>query len=154
MDISTPENDIQPNADYEDQFVWDDNAQEPTNKPMEDTAIEQAKEVGEKRKAKESDRASSKSKKKGVILNVTYNSATDITEKIKERGEKALDHETGYKTTVKIEWTLPRACAKFNVCITIEKLINKLIQVDPTLYTQSSVSATEWKTPKDIPKKA
>eukprot|EP00957_Ditylum_brightwellii_P090071 6859551-Ditylum_brightwellii.AAC.1 len=65
---------------------------------MEDTAMEEAKEVGEKRKAKESDTASSKSSKKGVILNATYNSATDIMEQIKERGEKALDYETGYKT--------------------------------------------------------
>eukprot|EP00957_Ditylum_brightwellii_P161582 12302412-Ditylum_brightwellii.AAC.1 len=73
---------------------------------MEDTAMEQAKESGEKRKAKELDIVSSKSSKKGVILNVTYNSATDIIEKIKERGEKALDHETGYKTAVKIEWAL------------------------------------------------
>eukprot|EP00957_Ditylum_brightwellii_P170253 12960531-Ditylum_brightwellii.AAC.1 len=121
---------------------------------MEDTAMEQAKEAGEKRKAKESDIALSKFSKKRVILNVTYNSATDITEKIKERGEKALVHETGYRTTVNIKWTLPRACAKFNVCIAIKKCINKLIQVDPTLYTQSSVFEAEWKTPKDIPKKA
>eukprot|EP00957_Ditylum_brightwellii_P035201 2669292-Ditylum_brightwellii.AAC.1 len=60
----------------------------------------------------------------------------------------------GYKTAVKIEWTLPRACAKFNVLIAIEKLINKLIQIDPTLYAQSSVSAAVWKTTKDIPKKS
>eukprot|EP00957_Ditylum_brightwellii_P007498 567213-Ditylum_brightwellii.AAC.1 len=65
---------------------------------MEDTTIEQAKEVGEKRKAKVLDSVLSISSKKGVILNVTYNSATDIMEQIKERGEKALDHETGYKT--------------------------------------------------------
>eukprot|EP00957_Ditylum_brightwellii_P130980 9991087-Ditylum_brightwellii.AAC.1 len=100
MEISTPENGTQ-------QFAWDDNAQEPTTNPMEDTAMEQAKEVEEKREAKESDTVLSKSSKKGVILNVTYNSAMDITEQIKERGEKALGHEMGYKAAVKIEWTLP-----------------------------------------------
>eukprot|EP00957_Ditylum_brightwellii_P009801 739143-Ditylum_brightwellii.AAC.1 len=65
MDISTPENGTQPNTDYKDQFAWDDNAQEPTNNPMEDTAMEQAKKVGEKQKAKELDKALSKSSKKG-----------------------------------------------------------------------------------------
>eukprot|EP00957_Ditylum_brightwellii_P087037 6625235-Ditylum_brightwellii.AAC.1 len=65
MDISTPENGTQPNAEYEDQFVRDDNAQEPTDNSMEDTAMEQAKEVGEKRKAKELDIELSKSSKKG-----------------------------------------------------------------------------------------
>eukprot|EP00957_Ditylum_brightwellii_P206519 15348815-Ditylum_brightwellii.AAC.1 len=116
--------------------------------------MEQAKEAGEKRKAMELDLELSKPSKKEVILNVTYNNATGIKEKIKERGKIALDHETSYKTTVKIKWVLPQACAEFNVCIARKKLINKLIQVDPTLYTQSSVSAAEWKTPKDIPKKA
>eukprot|EP00957_Ditylum_brightwellii_P208801 15358979-Ditylum_brightwellii.AAC.1 len=65
MDISSTENGTQPDADYEDQFAWDDNAQEPTINPMEDTDMEHAKEVGEKRKAKESDKASSKSRKRG-----------------------------------------------------------------------------------------
>eukprot|EP00957_Ditylum_brightwellii_P188071 14318336-Ditylum_brightwellii.AAC.1 len=154
MDTSTPENGMQPNTEYEDQFVWDDAAQAPTDNPMEDIAMEQTKEAGEKRKAMESDLELSKSSKKAVILNVTYNNATDIKEIIKERGEKALNHETGYKTAVKIKWVLPGACAEFNVHITIKKLINKLIQESPTLYMQSSVSAAEWKTPKDIPKKA
>eukprot|EP00957_Ditylum_brightwellii_P199034 15171856-Ditylum_brightwellii.AAC.1 len=84
MDISTTENGTQPNVDYEDQFIWNDNAQEPTANPMEDTVMEEAKEVGEKRKAKESDTETSKSSKKGVILNVTYNSTTNITEEIKK----------------------------------------------------------------------
>eukprot|EP00957_Ditylum_brightwellii_P208078 15355754-Ditylum_brightwellii.AAC.1 len=65
MDISTPENGTQPNTDYEDQFAWDDNVQEPTANHMEDTAMEEAKEVGEKRKVKESDTALSKSSKRG-----------------------------------------------------------------------------------------
>eukprot|EP00957_Ditylum_brightwellii_P053102 4026689-Ditylum_brightwellii.AAC.1 len=69
--------------------------------------MEEAKEVGEKRKAKGPDTVVSKSSKNGVILNVIYNSATDITEQIKRRGETALDHETSYKTVVKIAWTLP-----------------------------------------------
>eukprot|EP00957_Ditylum_brightwellii_P090428 6886484-Ditylum_brightwellii.AAC.1 len=82
MEISTPDNGTHPDAEYKDQFAWDGDVQEPTANPMEDTAMEQAKEVGGERKAKESDRASSKSSKRGVILNVTYNSATDITEQI------------------------------------------------------------------------
>eukprot|EP00957_Ditylum_brightwellii_P000877 69730-Ditylum_brightwellii.AAC.1 len=79
MEISTPENSSQPDTDYEHQFVWDDDAQEPTNNAMDDTVMEQAKEVGEKRKAKEPDTPLSKSSKKGVILGVVHANVRKFT---------------------------------------------------------------------------
>eukprot|EP00957_Ditylum_brightwellii_P037426 2831542-Ditylum_brightwellii.AAC.1 len=51
MDPSNPAHSTQPNANYEDQFVWDDNKQEPTKDLLEDTDMEPANEAGEKQKA-------------------------------------------------------------------------------------------------------
>eukprot|EP00957_Ditylum_brightwellii_P003709 281214-Ditylum_brightwellii.AAC.1 len=115
MDISTKEHGTQPNADYEDQFVWDDNKQELINNVSEDTDMELANKAGEKQKVMEPTKKPNKASKQGVILNAKEENPTAIQDQIKERGENALDSEFRFKTAIKTEWKLPKACLQFNV---------------------------------------
>eukprot|EP00957_Ditylum_brightwellii_P049314 3741792-Ditylum_brightwellii.AAC.1 len=115
IEISTKEHGTQPDTDYEDQFMWDDNKQEPINDVLEDTDMELTNKAGEKWKAMEPTKKPNKASKQGVILNGKEENPTAIRDQIKERGENALDHEFRFKTAVKIEWKLPKACLQFNV---------------------------------------
>eukprot|EP00957_Ditylum_brightwellii_P195870 14923524-Ditylum_brightwellii.AAC.1 len=116
--------------------------------------MELANKAGEQQKATEPTKKPNKASKQGVILNAKEENPTAIRGQIKERGESTLDHEFGFKTAVKIEWKLPKACLQFNVQVAVINLLTKMIQVDPSLHTQSSVTTAKWKKPKDIPKDA
>eukprot|EP00957_Ditylum_brightwellii_P173944 13242955-Ditylum_brightwellii.AAC.1 len=69
MDPSNTAYGTQPDANYEDQFVWDDDKQEPINDVSEDTDMELANEAGEKRKATEPTKKPNKASKQEIILN-------------------------------------------------------------------------------------
>eukprot|EP00957_Ditylum_brightwellii_P032293 2446369-Ditylum_brightwellii.AAC.1 len=69
--------------------------------------MEPVKEIGEKRKAEEKKEQNTKQRKNEVNLNTQKEETNDdIKEKIRERGEKALEAERGFQTEVHIEWPM------------------------------------------------
>eukprot|EP00957_Ditylum_brightwellii_P191625 14589637-Ditylum_brightwellii.AAC.1 len=85
MDLSNPAHGTQPNMDYEDQLVWDDDKQEHIEDLSEDTDMEPANIAGEKQKATESTQKPNKASKQEVILNAKEENPTAIRDQIKER---------------------------------------------------------------------
>eukprot|EP00957_Ditylum_brightwellii_P139933 10663446-Ditylum_brightwellii.AAC.2 len=59
---------------------------------------------------------------------------------MKEQGEQVLASESGYKTTVKFEWKLPRRCQNFNVCISLINVMTKIIKMDPHAHLHGSAN--------------
>eukprot|EP00957_Ditylum_brightwellii_P007867 595523-Ditylum_brightwellii.AAC.1 len=68
-----------------------------------------------------------------------------IKEKMKARGEEAIDAEGGLQTPVKIEWQMQQGCESFNICAALINLLTTMGKVDPALYVQSSVTNEIWK---------
>eukprot|EP00957_Ditylum_brightwellii_P189248 14404461-Ditylum_brightwellii.AAC.1 len=61
--------------------------------------MEPVKETGEKQKAEEKEEQTAKQRKNEVNLNTQREEMNnDIKEKIRERGEKALESEQGFQT--------------------------------------------------------
>eukprot|EP00957_Ditylum_brightwellii_P036954 2797063-Ditylum_brightwellii.AAC.1 len=117
MSEEAPANDTQPGAEYEDQFVWDANAEEPIEEPTEDSSLFNDTEQRGKRKADESGPKESKASKTEVdlITQEEKKPAKSVQEIIKERGDNALDTTTGLQTAVCIKWVLPKGCPSFSI---------------------------------------
>eukprot|EP00957_Ditylum_brightwellii_P171158 13029207-Ditylum_brightwellii.AAC.1 len=90
--------------EYEDQLVWDTELEEAIDDEKEDTTMEPVKEIGEKRKADEKEEQHAKQRKNEFNLNTQKEVMdNDIKEKIRERGERALEAENGFQTEVHME---------------------------------------------------
>eukprot|EP00957_Ditylum_brightwellii_P034252 2597250-Ditylum_brightwellii.AAC.1 len=71
--------------EYEDQLVWDADLDKPIKDDSEDITIEPVKETGEKRKAEEKEKQTTKQRKNEVNLNTQKEETNDdIKEKIRE----------------------------------------------------------------------
>eukprot|EP00957_Ditylum_brightwellii_P167286 12734365-Ditylum_brightwellii.AAC.1 len=86
MDTAEPVNATQPDKEYENQLVWDNDLQEPIDNKHHDEEMEKAKEAGKKR----------------IVVVNTHKEDNDIQEMMRERGEAALDKESDFKTDVKL----------------------------------------------------
>eukprot|EP00957_Ditylum_brightwellii_P041584 3149864-Ditylum_brightwellii.AAC.1 len=58
------------------------------------------------------------------------NNKQNVKEKIHERGEIAMDEETGSQTDVQIEWTMMDDCKKVNICMALIAILGKIQTMD------------------------
>eukprot|EP00957_Ditylum_brightwellii_P171102 13024960-Ditylum_brightwellii.AAC.1 len=92
--------------------------------------MEQAKEVGEKQKAEVNNVVHTKQVKNEVKVSTKKEEKT-VQERMRERGEAALEKEDGYATDIRMEWQLKRTDKNFNIGTATIELLRKMVQVDP-----------------------
>eukprot|EP00957_Ditylum_brightwellii_P172670 13144406-Ditylum_brightwellii.AAC.1 len=142
----------QPDNEYESQFVWDYNAQEPVKDVDDKSPPKNEDDTGGKQKADAKGSLTKKQIKKAVELKTQEDAPLkSIKAQLKDQGETALKAEAGYQTDTKFEWVLNKDCSTFNIRTTVIALLNKIVQVDPSLSVQSRDDTTAWKTPAEIP---
>eukprot|EP00957_Ditylum_brightwellii_P095342 7262441-Ditylum_brightwellii.AAC.1 len=103
------ENDAAPDPAIEDQFNWDEDAtMQPTTHEEGKVAEEDKGGSGKRTSSKPPNTAAKISKKHGGVRLTTQDDTTSktIKDKIKIRGEEAIDAEGGLKTRVKVEWQM------------------------------------------------
>eukprot|EP00957_Ditylum_brightwellii_P054977 4166927-Ditylum_brightwellii.AAC.1 len=123
--------------------------------------IQKEGKVAEKDKGGSGKRKSSKppttaakiSKKNGgVLLNMQDKTTSEtIKDKMKVRGEEAIDAEGRLKTLVKIEWQMQQGCMSFDIRTALINLLTTMSKVDPALYVQCSITNEIWKASGKIP---
>eukprot|EP00957_Ditylum_brightwellii_P076605 5822308-Ditylum_brightwellii.AAC.1 len=137
-----------------DQFDWDEDAtMEPTTQEDGNAVEEDKGGGGERKSVKPPTRAAKSSKRNGGVHLNTQDEMTskDIKEKMKARGEEAVNAEGRLHTLVKIKWQMQQGCESFNIRAALINLLTKMGKVDPALYVQTSVTDKIWKTSGKIP---
>eukprot|EP00957_Ditylum_brightwellii_P154220 11736601-Ditylum_brightwellii.AAC.1 len=153
---ATPAHDTQPELDIEDQFVWDNDKQEPIKEDDENLAMPAADKIGEKQKVVEHAKILSKQSKKTITLNTQDDkeAVVSVAELTKERGETALNIKLGYQTSVIFEWAMKQGIKTFNIYNAVINLLKKIGQVHPSMYVQSGATKAVQKNPDEIPSEA
>eukprot|EP00957_Ditylum_brightwellii_P148963 11341133-Ditylum_brightwellii.AAC.1 len=88
MDPASQPHGTQPNNEYEDQFIWDTDAEEPNNSFLEDLDMEAPNGAGEKWKTSDSIPIQSKVSRNAVQLNTQASND-------EEKSNKGLMNERG-----------------------------------------------------------
>eukprot|EP00957_Ditylum_brightwellii_P012050 909868-Ditylum_brightwellii.AAC.1 len=70
---------------------------------------------------------------------------------MQERGEIAMDKETGFQTDVQIEWTMTDDCKKINIWAALIAILGEIQTVNNRTYVKSNVTNHIWKDLSDIP---
>eukprot|EP00957_Ditylum_brightwellii_P015529 1170621-Ditylum_brightwellii.AAC.1 len=113
---------------------------QPTTREEEKVAEEDKGGSRKRKSSKPPTTAAKISKKNGGVRLNTQDETTSktIKDKMKVRGEEAIDAEGRLKTPVKIEWQMQQGCESFNICTALINLLTTMSKVDPALYVQSS----------------
>eukprot|EP00957_Ditylum_brightwellii_P103681 7899297-Ditylum_brightwellii.AAC.1 len=70
---------------------------------------------------------------------------------MKERGEMAVDTKSRYQTDVQVKWNMKSGYIRFNIRAALITVLERIQQVDPSVYVRSNITNTLWKNTMDIP---
>eukprot|EP00957_Ditylum_brightwellii_P168320 12813123-Ditylum_brightwellii.AAC.1 len=126
-----PANNDPTDKEYDAQFVWDvdkeepmEDAEDPDDEDLSDTLMERI-EAGGKGKAEINNVLQTKQAKNEVHVS-TKKEEHSVQERMRARGKAALEKEDGYATDIRMEWQLKHTDKNFNLRTATMELLRKM----------------------------